>query len=70
MIQHAERLEQIIRHLMSGGKVMVLTAYKGTVYTAKHLSMFKATNSGLFVQRGKNWDCLNFTPIKFSKEAA
>lgn len=70
MNKYIERLQQIRNHLLAGGEIMVVTAYKGTMYSKKHIDMFKATQSGLYVQRGKNWDCLNFTTIKFSKEVA
>lgn len=29
----------------------------------RHAGMFKATKSGAFIQRGKKWDCLNFSKI-------
>lgn len=62
-----EKLAKIQPHLAAGGKVMTVTYAKSTIYSQKHLSMFSATEKDLFVQRGKRKDCLNFTPIKFSK---
>jgi len=62
-----ERLAAIQRHLTAGGKVMVVTYTKGTIYTKKHLSLFSSTKTDLFVQRGKRKECLNLTPIRFSR---
>jgi hypothetical protein len=62
-----ERLAAIQAHLQGGGKVMVCTYTKATVYDQRHCEWFTATDKDLFVRRGKTKDCLNFTPIRFSK---
>ena len=61
-----ERLEKITTHLQAGGRVMTCSYTRPIVYDKRHISMFRATDKDLLVQRGKHWDCLNFTPIKFS----
>ena len=60
-----QKLARIQKHLNQGGRVMLVTYTKATIYDKRHGVMFRATKEGLFVQRGKNFDCLNFTPIKF-----
>ena len=62
-----ERLAQIQQHLTAGGKVMIVTYAKATIYDQRHVGWFTATETDLYVRRGKGKDCLNFTPIKFSK---
>lgn len=69
MINQIERFANIVEHLTNGGKVMVLTYTKATIYDKRHVSMFKTSGNSLFVQRGKKWDCLDFTPVRFSKGA-
>ncbi len=62
-----ERLAVIQTHLDAGGQVMVCTYTHATLYKKKHRDMFTATEKDLFVARGKQKDCLNFTTIKFSR---
>lgn len=62
-----EKLAKIQAHLAAGGQVMTVTYTKATIYHKKHMAMFTATEKDLFVQSGKRKDCLNFTPIKFSR---
>jgi hypothetical protein len=64
-MDYKTRLNAILEHLKAGGSVMTVTAYKAIQYKPKHAAMFKATSNGLYVQRGKQWDCLNFTTVKF-----
>lgn len=63
----SERLAVIHAHLARGGKVMVATYTQATIYSTKHADWFTATTDGLYVRRGKSKDCLNFTPVKFSR---
>jgi len=55
-----KRYNWIMENLRAGRTVYVTTYTKATKYTAKHAEMFKATKGGLYVQRGKNWDCLDY----------
>lgn len=61
-----KRLAAILTHLERGGTVLLCTAYRVTKITAKHSSMLRAVPDGLYIQRGKNWECLNFTTIRFA----
>lgn len=65
---YTDHLTAIQAHLNAGGKVMVVTYTQGTIYTKKHRDWFTANTAGLYVRRGKGKDCLNFTPITFSRE--
>ena len=69
METYADRCAAIVAHLRAGGKVMTITYARGTVYSSKHADWFTANTSGLYVKSGKGKLCLNFTPVKFSKEA-
>jgi hypothetical protein len=51
--------------LAAGGRVVVGTMTKATVFNTKHVEMFKAAKSGAYVQRGKGWDCIDFCAVKF-----
>ena len=52
-------------HLEAGGSVLICTYTKATKYQPKHIDMFKLGKSGsLYVQRGKNCDCIDFCGIK------
>lgn len=66
--QFHERLRAIQDHLTTGGKVMVVTYAKSTIYDRRHLDSFSANDTGLYVRRGRTKDCLNFTPIRFSRQ--
>lgn len=56
--QNRAQLRWIQSELQSGKTIVVATYTKATQFTAKHVTMFKATKSGLYVQRGKSWDCI------------
>jgi hypothetical protein len=56
---------KIDAHLASGGKVLVGTYTRVTVYSRKHADMFRATSSGLCVRRGTHWDCIDYCAIRF-----
>lgn len=62
-----QKARQIAAHLAAGGRVMVATYTKATFYDQRHAAMFRATRSGLFVQRGKAWDCIDYCAIKFEE---
>ena len=66
----AERLAAIQEHLkVKGNIVMVATHFKATVYQSRHSGMFRANEHGLFVQRGKGWDCIDYCAIRFGRKA-
>lgn len=49
--------------LVSDGVVIIATHLKKTQYDKRHADMFKANQTGAFVQRGKNWDCITFSSV-------
>jgi hypothetical protein len=55
---------RIRAHLASGGKVVVGTYTRATVYSGKHDDLFRATRSGLYVRRGRGWDCIDHCAIR------
>jgi hypothetical protein len=56
---------KIAAHLASGGQVVVGTYTRATVYSSRHASLFRATNSGLYVRSGRRWDCIDYCAIRF-----
>jgi hypothetical protein len=56
---------RITAHLTSGGKVVVGTYTRATIYSWKHADSFRATHSGLYVRNGKHWDCIDYCAIRF-----
>lgn len=63
-------VSRIQSHLNAGGKVMIGTATRHTTYDKRHVDMFRATRTGAFAQRGKNWECIDFCGIRFSNMGA
>jgi hypothetical protein len=57
------KLEWIKARISEGRTVQVTTYTRATRYTQKHLDMFRATKTGLLVQRGKSWDCLDHSKL-------
>jgi hypothetical protein len=45
--------------LRANGEIVIATYTRSTRYSLNHVGMFKATKSGAYVQRGKNWDCFS-----------
>lgn len=56
---------RIAAHLNAGGKVVVATYTRATVYSRRHTDLFRATRSGLLVRSGKHWDCIDHCAIPF-----
>ena len=59
-----QRLTWIQARLSEGYTVQCSTYLRSVRYKAKHADMFKATKTGVFVQRGKNWDCIDGCKIE------
>ena len=59
-----KRIKFILENLESGRTVQISTYLKSVRYTAKHKEMFKATKNGAWVQRGKNWDCIDGCDVR------
>lgn len=61
-----KRASAIVEHLINGGVVMVCTALSATqLDNPKHATMIKGTKTGLYIQRGKKWECIDYCSIKF-----
>ncbi len=56
---------RITAHLRSGGRVVLATHSRATVYSRRHIDMFRPTRTGLYVRRGKHWDCIDYCAIRF-----
>ena len=63
------RFAWIQARLAEGRTVYLHTHTRVTAYKAKHAAMFKATRSGLYVARGKGWDCILSTVGLTASEA-
>ena len=62
-----KKLSAITNHLKNGKVIMVCTPLRVTQYGKKHIAMFKMDKAGsVYAQRGKKWDCIDYTTIKFS----
>lgn len=55
-------------HLATPGNVVqVSTPLKSWIYEHKHAGMFKATDTGLYVQHGKRWDDIKYSRIRLTR---
>lgn len=61
------KVAKIKAHLGSGGVVIVSTMTRAVEYKTKHSEMFKATRTGVYVARGKSWDCIDYSNIRFGR---
>jgi hypothetical protein len=60
----------ITSNLEAGNSVSLTTATRSTNYKAKHKDMFKLAGASVYVQRGKNWDCIDYCRVTaFGDEA-
>jgi hypothetical protein len=59
--------DDMMAHFAVGGRVMISTYLKHTLAAPKHAKMFKVAGKrpSLFMQRGKNWDCIDYCAIRF-----
>lgn len=58
-------IDEIKNHLSKGGRVVIATHTKATIYDRRHISMFKVGKNGSpLVQRGKHWDDIRYTAIR------
>lgn len=62
-------INTIVNHLETGGVVVISGYYKGTQYDLRHAGMFKATRTGAYVQRGNQWDCIDYSSVKYYRQA-
>lgn len=63
-----KKVGAIKRHLAAGRYVYICTMTRATKLTAKHIDMVKATKTGAWMQRGRNWVNIDYCGIQvFSK---
>lgn len=63
-MQKARRMFRFIQtNLVAGNSVSVTTYTRSVNYKPKHKDMFKLSGSSVYVQRGKNWDCIDLCRI-------
>lgn len=59
-----QRINFITRQLAAGRTVVLATHLRAWELNAKHAAMLKATKTGAYMQRGKNWDCIDGCAIR------
>jgi len=59
-----KKLAWINMHLAAGRMVQIATYTKAWRYTAKNAPTLKATRTGLYIARGKSWDCIDGCDIR------
>jgi hypothetical protein len=53
-----------IQATLAADGIIQIVGYGRVIQADKrHVSMFKADRTGAYIQRGKSWDCLNFSKI-------
>jgi hypothetical protein len=51
----------IVREISAGKLIQVTTQTHSKLY--KTVAQFKYNSTGVYVQRGKKWDCINFCKL-------
>ena len=60
-----KKVRDIRQHLEAGGTVVISTWAKHTKADKRHVDMFRSSRSGAYMQRGKNWDNIDYCAIRF-----
>jgi len=60
--QHENLYNKIIEQLKLGRTIQVTTYTKSKLYTRE--SQFRLGDDGVYVQRGKHWDCINGASVR------
>lgn len=64
-------VSEIQNTLSNGGYVVVATCTKATQYDSRHVTMFKATQHGAYVQnRSGKWNCIDYCNFRFATKIA
>ena len=59
------KFAQIQDTLLAGGSVVVSTYGKAWQFNKPgHVDCFKVRRDGLYMARGKSWDCMNYSAIR------
>ena len=61
MTNYEKMFNAIQREIAKGNTIQVTTMTHSKLYTRADQFKFDAT--GIYAQRGKRWDCINFTKI-------
>ena len=61
----ARQLVARIVYSLSNGRTVIVQAsnYKSWRYDHRHVAMFKAARSGVYMRHGKRWDCIDYCRI-------
>lgn len=62
MFENKTLYNKIAHEIGKGLSIQVTTYTRSTVY--KSLDSFKLGKNGVYVKRGKNWDCINGASIR------
>lgn len=65
MMKYKKLYTAIVAEIEKGLAIQITTYTKSSIY--KSASQFKYGKSGVYVQRGKNWDCINYANIRSVK---
>lgn len=61
---HARVLHaRIVAHLARGGRVQVVTCTRAWIH--RDPGQFRCLRDGVYVRRGKQWDCITYCAIYF-----
>jgi len=61
-----KKLAKIVEALNAGKKITVSTHTRATRFDKRHVDMFKATRTGLYIQSGKRWECADYCKFTVS----
>jgi len=62
MYENKKLYNSIVAEIAKGLAIQVSTYTKSKIYTKAE--QFKLGKTGVYVQRGKNWDCINSSAIR------
>lgn len=57
--------DKIISTLENDGVVTIATYTHARHYEKKHLDLFRCTSTGVYIKRGKSWDCIDYCGFRF-----
>lgn len=55
---------EIVAALQAGKTVVISTYTKAWKFDKRHVDFFRATRNGLYMRRGKQWDCIDFASVR------
>ena len=55
---------EITAALQAGKTIIISTYCKAWQFDQRHTDFFKATKSGLYMRRGKHWDCIDGASVR------